>query len=212
MKAMSMDTTKTMKDYQLPSARSDAKHVGAKYYFTGRPCKRGHIAPRSTTDGVCTICKREWKQTNKEKVYKYNKPFRKRYYAKNQTQIRQKVIQWNADHPEQKRQQSANWRKTNPKLTNEINKRWLHNNPQKVAQYRIKRRNTIQQATVKWADQQAIKKLYSQAKQLTEKTGVEYEVDHIVPLTSNFVCGLHCEDNLQVLTKSENASKSNKLS
>lgn len=36
------------------------------------------------------------------------------------------------------------------------------------------------------------------------------EVDHIVPLNSDMVCGLHCIDNFQFLTREENARKSNK--
>lgn len=34
-------------------------------------------------------------------------------------------------------------------------------------------------------------------------------VDHIVPLQSNWVCGLHCEANLRVIPGAENESKRN---
>ena len=53
-----MDTT------NLPKNRKEAKALGSKYYFTGEPCKYGHIAPRKTK-GSCVEClKVEWEKAN----------------------------------------------------------------------------------------------------------------------------------------------------
>jgi 5-methylcytosine-specific restriction endonuclease McrA len=53
--------------------------------------------------------------------------------------------------------------------------------------------------------------LYLQAMELTKLTGERYVVDHIVPLISDEVCGLHVPWNLRVITQEENLRKSNKL-
>ncbi len=46
---------------------------------------------------------------------------------------------------------------------------------------------------------------------MTRITSEPYEVHHIVSLQGKTVCGLHCEDNLQVVTKTENLKIGNKF-
>lgn len=65
-------------------------------------------------------------------------------------------------------------------------------------------------ATPKWADHAAILAVCIDAERLTQPTGVLHHVDHIVPLKSPFVCGLHVAENLQVLTASDNSRKGNR--
>lgn len=97
-----------------------------------------------------------------------------------------------------------------------LNKKWYDNNKYtyhkeyitnhlpEYANRNAKRRASILQAIPSWADLDKIKEIYK-----TCPTG--YHVDHIIPLNSDEVCGLHVESNLRHLPAQENMSKSNKL-
>ena len=66
-------------------------------------------------------------------------------------------------------------------------------------------------ATPLWADMQKINEFYERAVTLTKMTGIRHEVDHYYPLRGKLVCGLHCHENMQILTRSENARKKNRM-
>jgi glutamate dehydrogenase/leucine dehydrogenase len=40
--------------------RMDAARAGEKLYFTGKPCKNGHLEHRYTSTGICVACNREY--------------------------------------------------------------------------------------------------------------------------------------------------------
>jgi len=46
---------------------------------------------------------------------------------------------------------------------------------------------------------------------ITAETGIKHEVDHIIPIKGKNVSGLHVPWNLQILTKSKNAKKRNRV-
>lgn len=46
---------------KVDTSLTAAKRAGRKNYFTGKPCKRGHIARRLTANGACTECESERK-------------------------------------------------------------------------------------------------------------------------------------------------------
>jgi 5-methylcytosine-specific restriction endonuclease McrA len=53
--------------------------------------------------------------------------------------------------------------------------------------------------------------MYEKAKRMTQETGIQHDVDHIVPLSGKLVSGLHTHDNLQVITSAENKRKAAKF-
>lgn len=72
------------------------------------------------------------------------------------------------------------------------------------AAFEAKRRATLRRATPAWCEVSEITKLYELAAQSGK------HVDHVVPLNSKLVCGLHCLANLQLLAPVENYSKHNR--
>lgn len=88
---------------------------------------------------------------------------------------------------------------------------WAAANPEKKAASRKERQLSKIKATPLWADRWIIEMFYLHAQFLSKETGIPHHVDHIVPLRSTRVCGLHVEHNLQVITGEENMRKRNKF-
>lgn len=77
-------------------------------------------------------------------------------------------------------------------------------NPGKINAATNKRRAIKREATPSWVDPDAVKSIYIEAHRLGK------HVDHIIPLNSPTVCGLHWEGNLQLLDPLENLRKGNR--
>ena len=50
----------------LPTSHQEAKKSGSKYYFTGNPCRNGHLSPRYR-DTQCIQCTRDWRRRAADK-------------------------------------------------------------------------------------------------------------------------------------------------
>jgi 5-methylcytosine-specific restriction endonuclease McrA len=192
-------------DYsQYPTTRAEAKATGASHYFTGEPCKHGHVALRKTK-GACVEClKVEWQESNAKRAdyfKKYNqsetgKASKKKYYEANKDLIVLKAL----SRPNEQRRM--------------YRKNWKVNNPSEVKASTNDRRRRHKNATPKWLtkEQKAqIRQMYVDALTTSRVTGVHYVVDHIVPIRGESVCGLHVPWNLRIITQEENLKKSNKL-
>lgn len=188
----------------LPASRAQAKAEGAAYYFTGVPCSRGHIAPRKTK-GVCVECMREDHRAAAEKRADYFSAYNKsaagravkrRYYEKNRDIV---IARAQARPDADKKAYRDAWKKENKVQVRADTKN---------------RRRKHRLATPKWLTREQkseMRALYQTAINLTQTTGEPYVVDHVCPLRSDVVCGLHVPWNLRVMTRTENLKKANKL-
>lgn len=191
---------------------SEARERGLSRYFTGVPCKRdGHVCEREVLSRRCIQCRRDtynkWRKTERGHTRlkaaraanpEYYRSSTKRWAANNADKVRAYTEQYYSDleHREQNRAHSRRRMREQPEYYRA-----------KGANYRAQKRN----ATPWWADLDAIRAVYAEMVRLNQTTSIEHHVDHIVPLVSKKVCGLHVACNLRIVTAFENLSKRNRL-
>lgn len=139
--------------------------------------------------------KREYYAANKERVIAYNA---ERYRSK-----KPEILAQMAEYYKENREERLGYQKRTAAEQRRKHKVRMNS-------YAASRRAKQVQATPTWADKDKITEFYKAADFLGMATGEWYHVDHIVPLQSKIVCGLHCEANLQVLPGSENQAKGNR--
>jgi hypothetical protein len=142
---------------------------------------------RKDNVGKLRAIKKAWRDANPDKVREQK---RRSYYANHETELARRRA----------------WYDQNKHLV----AAWLKANPEYNRYARSLRRFAEKVALPKWADRKAIRAVYGEAVLSSEKTGMIHHVDHIVPLKSDWVCGLHVAWNLQVMPAQENQSKGNR--
>jgi hypothetical protein len=150
---------------------------------------------------------RRWREQNPDRVKELNRLWREQ----NIDRVKELNRLWREQNIERHRENARSWYEQNSERAKENNSHWGKQNPEKVNAKSGKRRAAKKQAVAPWADLDAIKQIYAEAAELSKSTSIRHEVDHIYPLQSDYMCGLHVETNLQILTQSENASKNNRI-
>lgn len=140
------------------------------------------------------------------------KPKKHAYYQANKEKWAPHFLRYKTENPERYKAAIVAWGKRNPEKIKAYGRKSAAKPERKAknAARQMLRHVRKLQTTPSWADPKAIAGFYELAALYTAETGEKWEVDHIVPLISDRVCGLHCEANLQVLTASENRRKGNR--
>lgn len=140
------------------------------------------------------------KQLARTQAYKLAHPERTREYNRKADAKRDNVAR------------TQQWRKNNPGKAKANDRRQYRKqykaNPGYFADKARARQVNMAQWPCSEIEKLMIKYRYEDARRLTKETGIEYHVDHIIPLAKG---GPHLPWNLQVITKDENLSKGAKI-
>lgn len=155
---------------------------------------------RNGIQSGCRECQRKWRRKNKKLLQES----KRKYYRKNRKHIAAKARENRHKNRAGDRRRSARWRARHPERRRRSANAWARRN-RLYGLIRVShRRAVLLQAVPIWANAKKVEAFYikGRKKNLT--------VDHIVPLVSKLVCGLHWEGNFQLLTQAANTAKGNR--
>lgn len=168
-----------------PGARAAARALGQSRYFTGLPCKKGHITERLVSNSNCVACLSQttdaWRSENREHV---NELDRARYAAN--PDVSRAKSKASSGTPAK----SASWKK------------WAAENRPYLRERDRAHAAGLSQRTPAWSDREACRQVY-------ESCPEGYEIDHEIPLFGKLVSGLHVPNNLRPLPIAVNRAKGN---
>lgn len=189
---------------------ADAVILGIRWYFTGVPCRHGHVSKRSVSNRECRACV---DARHRQKRAIDPAPYRTREKARREANpelYRQHAKASRARHIEARREgQKAAYRR-NPEAAKVRAKKWQSLNPGKLAYQVQRRRAWVKQATPKWLTKEQRREMMALYVEAASRPG-EWHVDHVVPLRNKLVCGLNVPWNLQIITGDENRQKGNRF-
>lgn len=166
--------------------RSAALAVGKSYYFTGKPCKMGHIAERLCCNGDCVECGKR-----RSKAFQLSNPCYFEEYA--------------SAHKGSAKIAKAKWRAANPEQVKAYNAKWLRANTAKRREYAQNRRARIGGDKLSPG---LVEKLFhlqrGRCACCSARLLKSYHLDHIMPLALG---GRNVDANMQLLNQRCNNRK-----
>lgn len=184
--------------------KSDAIRQGLKFFFTGVPCRNGHVDQRRVDNHTCETCSAV---RNKRDAWK-----KVRYALENPDKVKDSKRRWEERNRESLNQKSRDRRALYPEKKKLENSIWWKANRDKARVYSSKRRRLMEKAGGSFSESD-IKEMMARQKGKCAEPSCrcdvrhKYHIDHIMPVKLG---GDNNPSNLQILCPRCNSRKSAK--
>jgi hypothetical protein len=173
----------------------------------------GYYRSKSAASGYQSSCKEcikrraaGWYESNRERALSNASSYR----SANREACLARSLDWARRNPQRRKEICEAYTHKHPERRAATKAKWSSENKGKHRHYAASRKVSKLRAMPSWANEFFIEEAYGLAALRTKITGIKWHVDHIVPLQSQLVCGLHVENNLRVIPAIENLKKHNK--
>ena len=122
-----------------------------------------------------------------------------------------KSVRWQRFNRGSGRRSCARYAKRHAEKVNLLHAQWRKKNRHIVNQWSARYKASKRHAIPGWANITAMNEWYALARIKSMLTRRSWVVDHIVPLRSPMVCGLHTDYNMQVILNRDNLVKGNRF-
>ena len=199
----------SIKSGRVAACKECKNACGKKYYAENRDktLARHKKYREENRDKIAARGKKHYEE-NRDKINARQKKYRE--------ENRDKVLAGQKKHREENRDKvfarHKKYREENRDDLAAYHKKYRAENPEKCAATAAKYRAAQLERIPSWSnddDLKAIKKIYARCKRINKLTGIEHQVDHVIPLQGDGISGLHHSTNLAIIPASLNACKSN---
>ena len=217
---------------------ADARALGLSKYFTGKPCKRGHISVRLVSRARCCECLSEKSVGKNKQYYSENRDSirqsQRDYYRRNMEHLKQKEALRKDKKREEIREKARLYYAQNSRIINaragERTRQRVKDDPVFAITRRMRRRirhiivlvangnkpiSAMEMVGCKWDElKQHLERQFTKGMNWESLLAGEIEIDHIIPLaeakTIADVVALNHFTNLRPMWSKENRQKSSR--
>lgn len=164
---------------------SEARNLGLKRYFPGKPCSKGHLSEKWVLSKCCIACRKENIESHNLFNRIYNAERRKNNPELMRKINRESMRKTREERPEKIKEWNKRFTEADPQRIRDYSLKWRKNNPEKVKvmdrNKKARRKNAIGKHTAKEIEE-LFSKQHGKCAICFISIHDQYHADHIEPL------------------------------